>query len=253
MGFSSGALIGYELHGRLGSLGFPRPVMEDYRRMYGRGVMRLLGVQWQSHGTMPADEGGHLVVANHRSAIDIALLLGLFGGHVVSRADVGQWPLLGRLARTAGTIFVDRSSRSSGVHAIRRMRRLLAGGETVIVFPEGTTHAGDEVREFHAGAFAAARGVGARVVPVGLAYEPGTEYVGVSFGSHLAAIAARPRTRVAAVLGAPLSAEGPSDELAEMSRRAVQDLVGTARVHVTDNMANGTAPGVPCAGGGGRA
>ncbi|MFW6050304.1 MAG: lysophospholipid acyltransferase family protein [Myxococcota bacterium] len=229
VGYTSGTLLRYELHERLVHQHARNALLERYRRRYGRDVLRLFGVRWSANAEPPPGEGPRLVVANHRSAIDIALLLGLFGGHVLSRADVSGWPLLGQVARRAGTIFVDRGDRRSGAGAIRAIRRLLTGGATVIVFPEGTTHPGDEVRPFLPGAFAAVRGLDAQIVPVGLAYEPGAEYVGMSFGAHLASIAARPQSTAAASVGEPLPAEGASATLAERSREAVQGLVYDAR------------------------
>ena len=105
---------------------------------------------------------GHLVVANHRSTADILVLLRTFGGRMVSRADLAGWPLVGAAARAVGTLFVDRSDAASGATAVRAIRTRLVAGDTVIVFPEGTTFPDDEVRPFHAGAFVAARAARAR-------------------------------------------------------------------------------------------
>src|SRR4051794_38864610 len=54
-----------------------------------------------------------LVVANHRSTIDILLMLHLFGGHLLARGDMASWPAIGLMARRAGTLFVDRSDPTS--------------------------------------------------------------------------------------------------------------------------------------------
>ena len=92
-------------------------------------------------------------------------------------------------------MFVDRVGRGERRH--RRARDPQApqvAGQTVIVFPEGTTFAGDEVRPFHAGAFVAALRTGAEIVPVGLAYQRGS---GAAFvdESFLAAPRANGRRR----------------------------------------------------------
>jgi 1-acyl-sn-glycerol-3-phosphate acyltransferase len=127
-------------------------------------------------------------------------------------------------------VFVDRDDRKSGAAAIRRLRRLLREGRTVIVFPEGTTQRGDEVHPFHAGGFVAARGLDVEVVPVGLAYPEGTEWFGDTFGAHAAKLASRPRTEVRVCIGeARRSAGIRTEELARQLREAVQDLVPRAR------------------------
>jgi lyso-ornithine lipid O-acyltransferase len=232
VGYTSGTLAAFEVHERLVNARRRTPLLDAYRRRYCRDALSLFGVDLLPDGDPTPSTGPRLVVANHRSVVDIPLLLGLFGGHVLSRADVSRWPLLGRVARRAGTIFVDRGDHASGAGALRAIRSHLRRGETVIVFPEGTTHRGDQVRPFRAGAFAAAKNLDAEIVPVGLAYQPGTEYVGTSFGTHLLSIAERPRTRVAATVGEPLPGDRSSADLAVQSREAVQALVQRARTRL---------------------
>jgi lyso-ornithine lipid O-acyltransferase len=176
---------------------------------------------------------GRLVVANHRSTADILALLGAFGGAMVSRADVAGWPLIGAAARAVGTVFVDRSSAFSGATAVRAIRARLARGGTVIVFPEGGTSSGDEVRPFRPGAFIAALRAAAEVVPVGLAYSSGSEaaFVDESFPAHLARMAAATPSKVAMCIGAPISgAAGASAEsLRDSALAEVIRLVSQAR------------------------
>lgn len=184
----------------------------------------------------PHHERGTLVVANHRSAIDIGVLLRATGGYIVSRADLARWPLLGAAAQSVGTVFVDRSRSESGAAAIRAMTGLLAEGRTLVVFPEGTTFAGDEVRPFRGGAFSAARVAGARIVPAGLAYSAGSSaaFVDETFASHLGRIARTPRVPVALAFGDEESPEGTTRELAERLRQSVQRLVHDARAALAE-------------------
>lgn len=171
----------------------------------------------------------YLVVANHRTAFDIGVLMAYFGGVMLSRGDLRDWPVIGPLARTGGTIFVDRSDGHSGANAIRQIRRTLKQGQTVSLYPEGTTYIGDDVRPFQPGAFAAARGLDIEIIPVGLAYDPGVEYFQETFMSHLMRVAARPRTHVAITVGEPFSAKGKTKELASRAHESVSALVEEAR------------------------
>lgn len=187
----------------------------------------------QSHVVALPSARGHLVVANHRSTADILVLLRAFGGHMVSRADIARWPLLGRSARSVGTVFVDRSDAVSGASAVRAMRTLLARGSTVIVFPEGTTFTDDVVRPFQAGAFVSALHSGADVVPVGLAYAKGSgaAFVNETFGAHLARMAAADPSEMAVCVGEPILI-APDQRAADLRDRAhgeVQRLVHEAR------------------------
>ena len=199
-------------------------------RRWCAGLLRLGGVRLRLAGPPPPPAPrGRLVVANHRTAVDIPVLLSLFGGSCLSRADVAEWPVLGYAARRAQTIFVDRGSKQSGVKAIRAIREQLQRGRTVSVFPEGTTAAGDDLLPWNAGAFAAARGLDVEVVPVGLAYPPGAEYVEDSFVDHIANLAARPRLPVGVAIGPPRPIQARHDKLARALEDEVRDLIARAR------------------------
>jgi len=206
------------------------PIFDRYMRSWTAGLLRMFAVELTIVGQLPAPATGpRMVVSNHRSALDIGVLLTHFGGSVLSRADLEQWPLLGLAAKRAQTIFVDRRSTRSGAQAIRAIREQLVRGRTVSVFPEGTTFAGDQVRPFNAGAFAAARKLDLEYVPVGLAYPPGCEFTEPSFLDHLAAVAQRPRTPAVMAVGQPLRIDGRAQVVASRLEREVQALVHQAR------------------------
>jgi len=198
-------------------------------------LLRLFSIDVDLAWATPESQspGGRLVVANHRSAIDVAVLLRIFGGHMVSRADLSTWPLLGASARSVGTVFVDRTSTASGAGAIREMRRLLAEGQRVVLFPEGTTFEGDVVRPFQAGAFIAALRTGAAIVPVGIAYPTGSgaAFVNESFTKHLGRMSGADGSRVVVRVGAPIPVRdgARAADLASQSRAEVQRLVDEAR------------------------
>lgn len=214
------------------------PIFDRYMRTWTAGLQRMLGVDLRIvPGLPPPARGARMVVANHRSALDIPILLTQFGGSVLARGDMEAWPLLGLAAQKAQTIFVDRESSRSGAQAIRAIREQLERGRTITVFPEGTTFAGDEVRPFNAGAFAALRKLEVELVPVGLAYPPGYEFVEDSFVDHAKHVAARPRTPVAMVIGEPRRAIGRTAELAASLRDEVQGLVARARAELDPSRA----------------
>jgi 1-acyl-sn-glycerol-3-phosphate acyltransferase len=225
-----GMLGGVSIHQRLAEPAREHVLFQRWMQAWAQTLLRVFGVAASIHGRLPPSAAGaRLVVANHRSPIDILLLLRLFGGVVLSRADLADWPLLGLAARRAETIFVDRQSAMSGVIAVRALRARLANARTVIVFPEGTTLAGDEVRPFAQGAFAAARGLPVEIVPVGIAYEPGSEFLDETFVAHVTRVARRPVTRVACVVGDARPMPGSRHGLSAALRGEVQQLVHEAR------------------------
>lgn len=219
------------LHQRFVPVPQREQVFQRYMRRWGSSLVRATGgqVELVPGCSVPLQHKPRLVVANHRSPFDIGVLLSLFGGHALSRADLADWPVLGLAARRAGTIFVDRDSGASGASALRAIRRRLSAGASILVFPEGATFEGDTVRPFKAGAFAALRGLDVDIVPVGLAYDPGVEFVEETFVQHVVRVAARPVTHCVVNIGAPLPAQGRAQELATTLEREVQRLVTGAR------------------------
>jgi 1-acyl-sn-glycerol-3-phosphate acyltransferase len=209
-------------------------VREGWVGAWCAALLAMFGVRVLAHSGHSLPPGrGRLIVANHRSTADILVLLRAFGGHMVSRADIARWPLVGTAARSVGTVFVDRSDAVSGANAVRAIRALLVRGSTVIVFPEGTTFAGDQVRPFHAGAFVAALRSGASVIPVGLAYDAGSgaAFVNESFRAHLARMAAAEPSNVAMWVGEPIAVaqNARAAELRDQAHAEVQRLVFEAR------------------------
>jgi 1-acyl-sn-glycerol-3-phosphate acyltransferase len=225
------SLLGAQaLHGRTVPVDERPEVFQRWMRRWARSLIQVFGAEVRVQGEVPPRGAkGRLVIANHRSPVDIAVLLELFGGSVVARADMAKWPVLGIAAREAGTIFVDRQDSASGATAIRAIRNRISEGGSVLVFPEGGTHVGDEVVPFKGGAFAALRGLDVEIVPAGLAYDPGIEFVEESFTAHLARVAARQRTRCAVRIGPPMPPARNARTTALEMQAVVQGLVTEAR------------------------
>lgn len=218
-------------------------VLYKWIERYGRGLLRLYGVEVAARGpyvgeglrypgTGPGGRG-RVFVMNHRSGLDIPVCLAFVEATIVSRDDLARWPVIGVAARRVGTLFVDRSSKKSGAAVIHAMRGALDRGRGVLVYPEGTTFAGDEVRPFRAGAFLAAEAAGAEIVPMGIAYDAsGASFVDEPFAEHMKRVASAPTTRVALEVGEPFAATGDVAELQRRGRDEVQALVGRARARL---------------------
>ena len=79
-----------------------------------RLVMTSLGIGARLEGRPPTHG---LVVANHLSYLDIVILSAVMPCFFVSKVEVDGWPFFGEAARSGGTIFLDRASRSSANRA----------------------------------------------------------------------------------------------------------------------------------------
>jgi 1-acyl-sn-glycerol-3-phosphate acyltransferase len=147
----------------------------------------------------------------------------------VSKADVSTWPIVGRLARDLGVVFVARGDAGSGARALRSVRAALDAGACVLNFPEGTTSVGDGVLPFRPGLFGLALRAGAPIVPLALRYEPRSlAWTGeASFLPHYLALAASSGARVSVRFGPPLAPPpgARARDVAELARAAVAALL----------------------------
>lgn len=135
---------------------------------WSRGVCRILNVRIHVHGCIsPAPT---LYVANHISWLDIPCLNAVMAASFVSKEDVMRWPVIGRMALRADTIFIKRGEPSAATLAAEQMTWALTRKRGLITFPEGTTTDGRGVRQFHARLYQAAIRTHAPVQAVAIRY-----------------------------------------------------------------------------------
>jgi 1-acyl-sn-glycerol-3-phosphate acyltransferase len=147
-------------------------------------LLRRLGITLTVQGAPRA--GPTLLVANHVSWLDAAAIHAAAPqARFVAKADVSRWPLAGRLLAGAGTLFIERESKRDALRVVHQVADALRAGDTVAVFPEGTTGAGRELLPFHANLLQAAIATEAPIQPVvlrfhqpGLPFSPAVEFVG---------------------------------------------------------------------------
>lgn len=154
------------------TFGWIRPATQrTIRRRWSRALLAALGiareVRWQGE---PPDRRHGLVVANHISFVDIFAIDAVAPSDFVSKDDVRTWPLIGGMARRAGTVFIERGSRRAAHRTQETMLERLRAGHRVAIFPEGTTTYGDDLLPFHGALFQAAVDAAAPVHPVVVRY-----------------------------------------------------------------------------------
>lgn len=119
-------------------------------------------------------KGGVLIAANHSSWLDIIVLGAIRPASFIAKREVESWPFFGLIAKLGRTIFVDRDSRRAVLAPQAEMRERLAAGDTLILFPEGTSSDGNRVLRFRSALLSAAdtdsSGRPVTVQPVTIAY-----------------------------------------------------------------------------------
>lgn len=138
-------------------------------RWWSRKLFDVLDIALRVDGV--AHPEARLLVANHVSWLDIAAIHAVAPhARFVSKADVKRWPLLNRLIDAGGTLYIERERVRDAMRVVHQMAESMQRGETVAIFPEGTTSDGTGVLPFHANLLQAAVSTRACVQPVALRF-----------------------------------------------------------------------------------
>jgi 1-acyl-sn-glycerol-3-phosphate acyltransferase len=142
-------------------------------RWVARGLAFVTGVRLETPGTETplaglAATGPVIVATNHQSYLDSIVLTALlpprFGFVAKSELERSFVPRV--LLRGLGAVFVERFDPAQGTGEARKVIAALKGGDSLVVFPEGTFRRGPGLLPFRLGAFVAAVDAGVPVVPV---------------------------------------------------------------------------------------
>jgi fatty-acyl-CoA synthase len=115
--------------------------------------------------------GAKIYAANHTSYFDVLpLMMGLGVPYrFIAKDEVHRMPIIGTFLRKMGHLSFVRTDANARRDAAQQIEASVRNGHSVLVFPEGTFVPEEGVRPFQLGAFNAAVGTGAQVVPVSLA------------------------------------------------------------------------------------
>ena len=133
-------------------------------RLY-RLLHKLIGLKVVVHGA-PVQNRSVLFVSNHVSWMDIPILGGVTPCCFVAKSEVGTWPFFGTMARAGRTVFLERERRTKANQQKGELHRRLEEGDSLLLFPEGTSNDGNRVLPFKSTLFSVAQ------MRVGVAEEP---------------------------------------------------------------------------------
>lgn len=219
-------LWGYRIS-RLGRQRHPRAALPVASR-WCRRLWPLLRLRVTVDGALPA--GPCLFVANHRSYLDIIVLLGALGTAFLSRADVRSWPLVGAVAEEIGCVFVQREDGRDRMRAARALLRALRQ-RALLVFPEGTTTGAPCPAPFEPGLFRLLQRCDVPVVPITVRYSDRRAYwvEDLSPWQHLRQrIFSGPVLIVALHVGAPLA---PGEDAGHLAAATYEAVAAPIRTH----------------------
>lgn len=92
---------------------------------------------------------GPIRISWEYSYIDLQVLSSVIPATFVARADLADWPVVGPTSAAFSTIYIERSRTTDVGRVVEQMAQVLRSGQSVIVFPEGTTSSGESAQRFH--------------------------------------------------------------------------------------------------------
>jgi len=143
---------------------------------------------------------------NHRSYIDVFLMLAYSPSTIVGKAEILKWPVLGHAMKYGRTIIVNRGEMRSRIDTMRKIGESVMNGISVMIFPEGTTSKGPGILSFKKGTFNVAAELNIPIIPCAICYEDVDHaWVGDdSFVSHFFRQMWKPFSRVEVRFGDPI-------------------------------------------------
>lgn len=139
----------------------------DWLHLACARALRRLNITVEHSGEIPKDG---LIVANHLSYLDILALGALAPFVFIAKKEVRSWAIFGWMAKTAGTLFVDRERKLDTGKVNESVGEALAAGMRVVLFPEGTSTDGNSVLPFRPPLFEPALAARATITPVYISY-----------------------------------------------------------------------------------
>lgn len=185
------------------------------RRRWAIKLIRGVGVRLSTDGDAP--DYPCLLISNHRSYLDPIFMLQQVDAYPVAKAELANWPIIGKGAKLAGILYLKRENVKSRAGTLQAIGEILSAGFSVLIFPEGTTSALPGTLPFKRGVFQLAAKSNIPIVPVAIHFRDKADFwVGKeSFMSHAGRRFKEKEIHVSLHYGPCIRSENPETLLAD--------------------------------------
>lgn len=137
-------------------------------RWAARLFFRLTRTPFTVEQQAPPPQGGAVIVANHSSYLDAAVLFAALPGELIftAKQELATQVFAGSFLRRVGTVFVERAEPEKGLEDTRAALDRARAGQRLVFFPEGTLTRMPGLLGFHLGAFQIVATADLPLVPV---------------------------------------------------------------------------------------
>jgi 1-acyl-sn-glycerol-3-phosphate acyltransferase len=205
------------------------------RRWWHKKMTHVMGVPVRVFGK-PAEDTT-LFISNHISWFDINAFGSILPVRFLAKIEVKRMPVMGWLASRAGTLYIHRGGKTAANDTIDSMTEALNQEHHVMLFAEGTTQDGAEVR-FHSRLIQSAINAECHVQPVAIRYpslngehvHPAALFIGdITIGRSILNIMTAKNLFAEVHFLEPIKTKGKQrDELASYAEEQVRTLIENA-------------------------
>ena len=149
-------------------------ITRDPDPIYWAGVkgvlffVRAVGVRVRVQGVERIPPGVCIFVANHTSSADAPAVVGAIPRRiaVILKESLFKWPIVGQAFSSAHFIPVNRSAHDSAIASVEKATEALRGGQSFLIYPEGTRSPDGRLQRFKKGAVVMAINAAVPIVPM---------------------------------------------------------------------------------------
>ena len=134
-------------------------------------LLKVLEINLQLRGFESLPSGGILFASNHISWLDIMVINAAMPVRFVAKSEVKQWPIFGYLADQLNTLYIQRNNRGDVYKMVGQLINALNEGESICIFPEGTSSDGLSVLPFRSNLFEAVIDSNSKCMPMTIIYK----------------------------------------------------------------------------------
>lgn len=140
----------------------PRHIQNFCRKMTGAFDVKVVEVE-------PVPSTHAIWASNHLSWMDIPVVGSVCPAFFLSKAEIGDWFIFGKLMKGSGQLLIKRGSGDANA-VTEQITGFLKDGHSIVIFPEGTTTDGTKIKKVHGKLFQSAIDASVPVQPVVVCY-----------------------------------------------------------------------------------
>ncbi|SHE81239.1 1-acyl-sn-glycerol-3-phosphate acyltransferase [Marinitoga hydrogenitolerans DSM 16785] len=139
---------------------------------FGMRAFKLMGIKVdveKEFDLNTLENESYIIVANHQSLLDIPLIIGyVHPVGFIAKKELEKAPIISSYIKALGSVFIDRKNSSQAARALRELKKKLAEGKKLALFPEGTRTLDGKVKPFKRGSLMIPYRYGIKIVPVSI-------------------------------------------------------------------------------------